>query len=138
GDRLSHRPEPRRPPARRQPSRRRHDDHRRAAVRRGAGRGAAGSRHRGARLSSQLLLVDDEASILDFLALLFTGEGYQVDTARSTAEAQRRLADKSYDLVLCDVLMPDGNGLDLLKEIRSASASTAVVMMTAYTSTKAA
>jgi two-component system, NtrC family, response regulator PilR len=89
-------------------------------------------------LSPQLLIVDDEASILDFLALLFVGEGYQVDTSRSAADAQRRLADKSYDLVLCDVLMPDGNGLDLLKEIRSASASTAVVMMTAYTSTKAA
>jgi two-component system response regulator PilR (NtrC family) len=85
-----------------------------------------------------LLIVDDEASILEFLSMLFESEGFAVETARSTAEAQSALASRSFDLVLCDILMPDGNGLDLLKEIKSASPNTAVVMMTAYTSTKSA
>jgi DNA-binding NtrC family response regulator len=89
-------------------------------------------------MSASLLIVDDEASILDFLSMLFESEGFAVDVARSAAEAQRALAAKSFDLVLCDILMPDGNGLDLLKEIKSSSARTAVVMMTAYTSTKTA
>ncbi len=87
---------------------------------------------------ASLLIVDDEASILDFLSLLFEAEGFAVETARSTTEAQRLLASKSYELVLCDILMPDGNGLDLLREIKAASPSTAVVMMTAFTSTKTA
>jgi DNA-binding NtrC family response regulator len=89
-------------------------------------------------MDASLLIVDDEASILEFLSMLFESEGYAVETARSAAEAQRTLAGRSFDLVLCDILMPDGNGLDLLKEIKVASPRTAVVMMTAYTSTKTA
>jgi two-component system, NtrC family, response regulator PilR len=87
----------------------------------------------------RLLIVDDEASLLDFLSLLFQGESYDVDTAVSVEDARRSLERGSYDLVLCDILMPDGNGLDLLKDIKSnGSHNTAVVMMTAYTSTKSA
>src|SRR3984893_1589786 len=89
-------------------------------------------------MRASMLIVDDEASILEFLAMLFESEGFAVETTRSAAEAQRALIGKSFDLVLCDILMPDGNGLDLLKEIKSASPNTAVVMMTAYTSTKTA
>ncbi|HEY8022765.1 MAG TPA: sigma-54 dependent transcriptional regulator [Thermoanaerobaculia bacterium] len=85
-----------------------------------------------------ILIADDEASMLDFLSLLFQGEGYEVETARSTETARKALAGRSYDLVLCDILMPDGNGLDLLKEIKAADANAAVIMMTAYTSTKSA
>jgi two-component system response regulator PilR (NtrC family) len=89
-------------------------------------------------MRASLLIVDDEDSILDFLTLLFESEGFGVDTARSAAEAQRTLGGKSFDLVLCDILMPDGNGLDLLREIKANSPNTAVVMMTAFTSTKTA
>jgi two-component system response regulator PilR (NtrC family) len=87
-------------------------------------------------MRASLLIVDDEASILEFLGMLFESEGFAVETARSAVAAQRALAGKSFDLVLCDILMPDGNGLDLLKEIKAASPTTAVVMMTAFTSTK--
>jgi two-component system, NtrC family, response regulator PilR len=89
-------------------------------------------------VSPRLLVVDDEPSMLDFLSLLFEEQGYTVDTARSVAEARRALGEAGYDLVLCDILMPDGNGLDLLKEIKAADANAAVLMMTAYTSTKSA
>ena len=85
-----------------------------------------------------LLIVDDETSLLDFLSLLFQSESYEVETARSVEEARKSLERGSYDLVLCDILMPDGNGLDLLKEIKANGNHTAVIMMTAYTSTKSA
>ena len=85
----------------------------------------------------RLLVVDDEQSMLDFLDLLFREEGWSVDTARSAAEARQRLPG-DYDLVLCDILMPDGNGIDLLREIKAGDGHTAVVMMTAYTSTRSA
>jgi two-component system response regulator PilR (NtrC family) len=84
-----------------------------------------------------MLVVDDEESLLEFLSLLFREEGYAVDTARSVAQARERLA-RDYDLCLCDILMPDGNGLDLLREIKARGGATAVIMMTAYTSTRSA
>ncbi|MEO8503885.1 MAG: sigma-54 dependent transcriptional regulator [Acidobacteriota bacterium] len=87
---------------------------------------------------SHLLLVDDEPSILDFLTLLFQSEGYGVDTAPSVEAARKLLGERGYDLLLCDITMPDGNGLDLLREIKAAGTPTPVIMMTAYTSTKSA
>ena len=87
----------------------------------------------------RLLVVDDESSMLDFLSLLFQSESYDVTTARSVEQARRSLERGSFNLVLCDILMPDGNGLDLLREIKAmGDGSTPVIMMTAYTSTKSA
>ena len=89
-------------------------------------------------MNGSILIVDDEASLLEFLSVLCAGEGLEVTTARSVKEARATLAERTPDLVLCDMMMPDGNGLDLLKEIKSVEARTSVVMMTAYTSTKSA
>jgi len=89
-------------------------------------------------VKSRLLMVDDEQSLLEFLHLFFVEQGYDVDCAGSVDQARLRLANQTYDLVLCDILMPDGNGLDLLKDIRERFRRTAVIMMTAYTSTKSA
>jgi len=88
--------------------------------------------------SPKLLIVDDEESLLEFLSLLFEEEGYSVCTAASTESARSHLSDHEYDLVLCDIMMPDGNGLDLLREIQSGKGNTAVIMMTAYSSTQSA
>jgi len=88
--------------------------------------------------TARLLIVDDEQSLLDFLTVLCTGEGYEVVTATSVREARERLAERTPDLVLCDMLMPDGNGLDLLREIRAVESGPAVILMTAYTSTRSA
>jgi two-component system, NtrC family, response regulator PilR len=90
-------------------------------------------------VTTQLLIVDDEASLLEFLALLFQEDDYRVTTADSAARARELLHRDSFDLVLCDITMPDGNGLDLLEEIKDECGErTAVIMMTAYTSTAAA
>ena len=89
-------------------------------------------------MGARLLIVDDEESLLDFLSLLFLQEGYAVETARSVEGGRQALARQSFDVVLCDVMMPDGSGLDLLREIKAAEPSPPVIMMTAYTSTKTA
>jgi len=86
----------------------------------------------------RILIIDDEESLLEFLSLLFDEEGYQVATAASMTQARARLEESEPDLVLCDILMPDGNGLELLKELRAESPHTAVIMMTAYSSAKTA
>ena len=90
-------------------------------------------------MSRKVLIFDDEASLLEFLSLLFEEEGYEVESADSVAGARERLAESpEYDLVLCDILMPDGDGLDLLREIKTERPHAAVIMMTAYASTDSA
>ena len=91
------------------------------------------------RDAGSLLIVDDEASLLDFLSLLFAAGGLRGRRPRARSSEARGAARRatSFDLVLCDIMMPDGNGLDLLREIKAAErAHRRSIMMTAYTSTK--
>ncbi len=90
------------------------------------------------RKTSRILVIDDEPSLREVLTVLFEQEGHLVETAGSVEEARQRLADSSYDLILCDLMMPDGSGLDLLREARSVDPAATVIMMTAFTSTKSA
>ncbi|HEV7488686.1 MAG TPA: sigma-54 dependent transcriptional regulator [Thermoanaerobaculia bacterium] len=85
-----------------------------------------------------LLIVDDEASLRDFLSIVFEDEGWRVETAGSVAEARAAVAKNEPDLILCDLMLPDGSGIDLLREVKTATPSIAVVMITAHTSTKSA
>lgn len=89
-------------------------------------------------MTARILVVDDEQSIQDFLRLLLEESGFEVNTAGSMEDGREQFREGSYDLVLCDIIMPDGNGLDLLREIKQHDHRTSVVMMTAYTSTKSA
>jgi two-component system response regulator PilR (NtrC family) len=85
-----------------------------------------------------LLIVDDEASLRDFLSIVFEEEGWRVETAGSVGEARAVLAKNEPDLILCDLMLPDGSGIDLLREVKAATPSIALVMITAHTSTKSA
>ena len=89
-------------------------------------------------MNAKILVVDDEQSIQEFLRLLLEENDFQVATAGSVADGRSQFQQDSFDLVLCDIIMPDGNGLDLLQEIKQQDARTSVIMMTAYTSTKSA
>lgn len=77
-----------------------------------------------------MLVVDDEDQVRAVLCRLLERDGYACSTAAGPSEARSRLADDSFDLLLCDLRMPDGSGLDLLKEIPSRSPGTAVVVVT--------
>jgi DNA-binding NtrC family response regulator len=83
----------------------------------------------------RLLIVDDEASIRDMLAFFFHKRGFEVLTASNFTEGQASALRSTPDLVLSDIKMPDGNGLDLLRKIKADSPKTPVIMITAHTST---
>ncbi|HEY0787886.1 MAG TPA: response regulator, partial [Thermoanaerobaculia bacterium] len=85
-----------------------------------------------------LLIIDDEASIRDFLTIVFEEEKWTVETAASLSEARVALARHDPDVVLCDLMMPDGTGIDLLREWKAAGIAAPFIMITAYTSTKSA
>ncbi|HEU5311671.1 MAG TPA: response regulator, partial [Candidatus Eisenbacteria bacterium] len=81
---------------------------------------------------TRILLVDDEDSFRTITARELQRVGYAVDTAGTLEQARAALAGRSYHLVLLDVRLPDGSGLELLEDIRSSLPATQVVMLTAY------
>lgn len=85
-----------------------------------------------------LLIVDDEASLRDFLSIVFEGEAWDVRAAASLHEAREMVHESEPDLVLCDLMMPDGSGIDFLREMKSQREAVPVIMITAYTSTQSA
>jgi two-component system, NtrC family, response regulator PilR len=85
---------------------------------------------------ARLLVVDDEASIRDMLAFFFHKRGFEVLTASSFAEGVAAAGRLTPDVVLSDIKMPDGNGLDLLRKVKSDSPKVPVIMITAHTSTQ--
>ncbi|MBI1797482.1 MAG: response regulator [Candidatus Eisenbacteria bacterium] len=80
----------------------------------------------------RLLIVDDEESFRKLTARELERSGYAVTAAGDLAGAREALAHGAFHVVLLDVRMPDGSGLDLLPEIRESAPGTDVVMLTAY------
>ncbi len=82
--------------------------------------------------NGSILVIDDEAEIREGLELLLSSEGYSVSCADTGAAGLARLEQEPYDLLLLDVSLPDRNGLDLLRDIRSRDPHLPVVLITAY------
>ena len=77
-----------------------------------------------------ILVIDDEASYREALSLGLGAEGFEVVLAADAGEALRAFAERSVDLVLLDVMLPDRSGLEVCREIK-ASSSVPVVMVSA-------
>ncbi len=85
---------------------------------------------------SKLLIVDDERSLREVLQMVFKKEGYTVAVADGYQEALQQLKASVFDLVISDIKMKDGSGIELLRDVKSANAETLVVMMTAFATTE--
>ena len=79
-----------------------------------------------------ILVVDDEPSARTTLALLLSKRGHQVTQAEGVQAAAKALADESFDVVVTDLRMPDGDGLEVLRTARAHAPDTAVIILTAY------
>jgi two-component system OmpR family response regulator len=85
----------------------------------------------GAGTPGRLLVVDDEKTILELLSGSLRLAGFEVTTAASGTEAVRAAASRRPDLVLLDVMMPDGDGFEALRRMRSAGIEVPVIFLTA-------
>ena len=85
---------------------------------------------------STILIVDDEQSMRDFLAIMLKKEGYEVVTAEDGNEALKALEEDIYDLVITDIKMPGIDGLQVLSSVKRVSPNTLVIVITAYSSTE--
>jgi len=79
----------------------------------------------------RILLVEDNMAIGDALFAHLSDQSHAADWARDLATARDLLAVASYDLVLLDLGLPDGNGVDLLQEIRQSGAEMPVIILSA-------
>ena len=87
---------------------------------------------------AHLLVVDDELSARTTLALLLRKRGHRVTEADAVTSATKRLAEEVFDLVVTDLRMPDGDGLDVLQAARTQANVPDVILLTAYAEWKSA
>lgn len=80
----------------------------------------------------KVAVIDDEQEILDMIEkYLSRASGFEVTTFSNPLNAISRI-DKSYDAVLLDIMMPQMNGLDVLKRLHEKEPKLKIIMMTAY------
>jgi len=70
-------------------------------------------------MRKKVLVVDDEETIRQFLSTLLLRWGYEVEEAVDGVQALEKLAKDNYDLLICDILMPNKDGWEVLKEMKS-------------------
>lgn len=81
---------------------------------------------------SSILLIDDEEKLRSLLARIIRSEGFEVTEAGDLRTAVRRLDERPFHVVLCDVKLPDGNGIDFTGKLKKDHPDTEVILMTAY------
>jgi DNA-binding response OmpR family regulator len=79
----------------------------------------------------QILVVDDDPEIRKLLARYVEGQAFRVLLASSCSELRERLATDRIDLVVLDVMLPDGSGLDACRDLRAKRNTTPVILLTA-------
>src|SRR5574341_744355 len=87
---------------------------------------------------STVLVIDDERSMRDFLAIMLKKEGYQVNVAEDGKAAFHAINKNVYDVVISDIRLPDTNGIEILKHCKKVSPDTDFILITAYASTETA
>jgi two-component system response regulator PilR (NtrC family) len=87
---------------------------------------------------SRILVVDDEPSMREMLSIMLAKEGHEVLEADSRGQAAAALARGPVDMVVTDVRLPDGDGIEILRHVKAASPETVVIVMTAFGTTDSA
>jgi DNA-binding NtrC family response regulator len=84
------------------------------------------------RQQKSILVVDDDISVTESLCLVLSGACYQVQTAHNFAGACAIISDRQFDLVITDLCMPDGTGIDVITHVKAESPETEVILMTGH------
>ena len=79
----------------------------------------------------KLLIVEDDKSLREIMHRALTGEGYVVEVAPTYFDACDKIAGYSYDCILLDIMLPDGNGLKLLEQIKALDKDDRVIIISA-------
>jgi DNA-binding NtrC family response regulator len=88
--------------------------------------------------AERLLIVEDDAGVSEVVQLLLTGEGYAVQHAVTVKKALSHLAANPVDLVITDLKLPDGTGLDVIASVHGRERTLPIILMTSYSSLESA
>ncbi len=83
-------------------------------------------------MNRHILVIDDEPNIREVLRIVLETEGYDVREAATYSEASQLLGKTTFDLVVCDIVLPDGNGLDLVRSYHAGHPETQFIVVTAH------
>lgn len=81
---------------------------------------------------SDILVIDDEQVIIDAVAKICSLDNYSVDAALTVKTAIEKILKNYYPIIICDIMMPDGDGFQILAELRRKNINSTVIMMTGY------
>jgi DNA-binding NtrC family response regulator len=81
---------------------------------------------------NKILIVDDEEKLRNLLGRLIMLEGFAVTEAGNLKSAYKAIEKEEPDVILCDVKLPDGNGIDFIKEVKAKYRLTEIILLTAY------
>jgi DNA-binding response OmpR family regulator len=81
-------------------------------------------------MNTSVLLIDDDVKLCELLKTYLSGHGYTLAVSNTVKDGLRQLRGQDYDVVLLDIMLPDGDGLEVCKRIR-ADSSVPVIMLTA-------
>lgn len=82
-------------------------------------------------MNERILILEDDAFLRDGLSEMLQREGYSPNTASTCCQAREMINESRYDLIIFDVMLPDGNGFDLCAEIRKTNTVTPILFLTA-------
>jgi len=86
----------------------------------------------------RILLIDDDPGLSEVIELLLAREGFAVERAASVRAGVDRVAEREIDLVITDLKLPDGTGLDAIRAIRASRGDLPILMITSYSSLESA
>src|SRR5215213_3549553 len=81
---------------------------------------------------SNILIIDDEKAIRKTLSEILSYEGYKIDEASDGEEGLKKLKEKEFDVVLCDIKMPKVDGIEFLERSRETNADTPIIMISGH------
>jgi DNA-binding NtrC family response regulator len=84
----------------------------------------------------RVLIVDDHRNTRETLAMGLALSGWTTDTASGAREARRLCVGRQYDAIVCDIRMPDGNGVEFVADLRETDGGVRLVLITAYEPTE--
>jgi DNA-binding response OmpR family regulator len=79
----------------------------------------------------KILLIEDEPTLQNSVQTYLEGEGYVLTTASTYQQGAEKAHDYDYDCIVVDLMLPDGNGLDLVRELKNRQSSAGIIVVTA-------
>lgn len=82
------------------------------------------------------LILEDESSLREILSIVLSEFDYEIDEAENLKEGMEKVGQEEYDLILADLRLPDGSGMELVRKVKKEKPETEVIIITAFASTE--